>query len=105
MAAYMLYKERKEGILSTFPFGAMAFARLDERLKDDPLWREAKREAGRDPMRLTPKQPNVEFFTTEVGRRMPSNAVVPRQSVLLTLTSCMVGRSNTTNIPSVSVAQ
>ncbi|EXJ75631.1 uncharacterized protein A1O5_00138 [Cladophialophora psammophila CBS 110553] len=65
-AAYMLYKEKKEGILSTFPFGAFAFARLDNRLKDEPLWKEAKREPGRDPMGLTPKQPNVEFFTTEL---------------------------------------
>ncbi|KIW26761.1 uncharacterized protein PV07_06569 [Cladophialophora immunda] len=66
MAAYMLYKEKKEGILSTFPFGALAFARLDDRLKDEPLWKEAKTEPGRDPMGLTPKQPNVEFFTTEL---------------------------------------
>ncbi|KIW75491.1 hypothetical protein Z517_10232 [Fonsecaea pedrosoi CBS 271.37] len=66
MAAYMLYKEKKEGILSTFPFGAFAFARLDDRLKDEPLWKEAKREPGRDPMGLTPKQPNIEFFTTEL---------------------------------------
>ncbi|KAJ9603235.1 hypothetical protein H2200_012013 [Cladophialophora chaetospira] len=66
MAAYILYKEKKEGILSTFPFGAFAFARLDERLKDEHLWQEAKREAGRDPMGLTSKQPNIEFFTTEL---------------------------------------
>lgn len=67
MAAYMLYKDKKEGVLSTFPFGAFAYARLDDRLKDEPLWREAKREPGRDPMGLTPNQPNIEFFTTEVG--------------------------------------
>ena len=67
MAAYMLYKEKQEGILSTFPFGAFGFARLDDRLKDEPLWQEAKREAGREPMGLTQKQPNIEFFTTEVS--------------------------------------
>lgn len=67
MAAYLLYKEKKEGILSTFPFGAFAFARLDERLKDEPLWQEAKKEADRDPMGLTSKQPNIEFFTTEAS--------------------------------------
>lgn len=66
-AAYMLYKEKKTGILSTFPFGAFAFARLDERLKDDPLWKSAQREPGRDPMGLTQKQPNIEYFTTEAG--------------------------------------
>jgi hypothetical protein len=70
MSAYLLYKEKKEGILSTFPFGAFAFARLDERLKDEPLWKEAKREAGRDPMGLTSKQPNIEFFTTEASAGM-----------------------------------
>lgn len=68
MAAYMLYKEKKTGILSTFPFGAFGFARLDERLKDEPLWKEAmaKRNDGRDAMGLTETQPNIEFFTTEV---------------------------------------
>ncbi|EXJ86466.1 hypothetical protein A1O3_03417 [Capronia epimyces CBS 606.96] len=66
MAAYMLYKDKKEGVLSTFPFGAFAYARLDDRLKDEPVWKEAKREPGRDPMGLTPSQPNIEFFTTEL---------------------------------------
>ena len=71
MAAYMLYKEKKEGVLSTFPFGAFAFARLDDRLRDVPLWRDAKREPGRDPMGLTSKQPNIEFFTTEASTLIP----------------------------------
>ncbi|QKX55584.1 uncharacterized protein TRUGW13939_02678, partial [Talaromyces rugulosus] len=62
---YALWKEKKEGFLSTFPFGVFAFARLDERLKDEPLWKNAHRQPGRDPMGLTPKQPNIEFFTTE----------------------------------------
>ncbi|KAE8376037.1 hypothetical protein BDV26DRAFT_246087 [Aspergillus bertholletiae] len=62
---YAQWKEHKTGFLSTFPFGAFAFARLDERLKDEPLWRDAPREPGRDPMGLTSKQPNIEFFTTE----------------------------------------
>jgi hypothetical protein len=52
----------------SFPFGAFAFARLDKRLKDEPLWRDAERASGRDPMGLTPKQPNIELFTTEVRR-------------------------------------
>ncbi|KAI1617943.1 choline dehydrogenase [Exophiala viscosa] len=67
MNSYMLYKEKKEGVLSTFPFGAFAYARLDDRLKDEPLWKDAKREQGRDPMGLTKSQPNIEFFTTEAS--------------------------------------
>ncbi|PYI07236.1 alcohol oxidase [Aspergillus sclerotiicarbonarius CBS 121057] len=62
---YALWKDKKEGFLSTFPFGSFAFARLDDRLKHEPLWKNAPRQPGRDPMGLTPKQPNVEFFTTE----------------------------------------
>ena len=62
---YRLWKEEKKGALSTFPFGAFAYARLDERLKGDPLWDNAPREPGRDPMGLTSRQPNIEFFTTE----------------------------------------
>jgi hypothetical protein len=69
MASYMLYKEKKEGVLSTFPFGAFAYARLDDRLQNEPLWQQAKTEPGRDPMGLTPKQPNIEFFTTEASLR------------------------------------
>lgn len=61
----MLYKEKKTGFLSSFPFGAFAFARLDGSLKDDPTWKNAARKEGRDPMDLTQSQPHVEFFTTE----------------------------------------
>ena len=63
--SYQLWKDTKSGFLSTFPFGAFAFARLDDRLKDEPLWRETPRKEGRDPMDLTSKQPHVEFFSTE----------------------------------------
>ncbi|UNI23220.1 hypothetical protein JDV02_009052 [Purpureocillium takamizusanense] len=63
--AYQQWKDEKRGFLSTFPFGAFAFARLDERLADSQLWTSAPREPGRDPMGLTPGQPNIEFFTTE----------------------------------------
>lgn len=62
---YRLWKEEKKGALSAFPFGAFAYARLDERLKGDPLWEDAAREPGRDPMGLTSKQPNIEFFSSE----------------------------------------
>ncbi|KAH6717987.1 hypothetical protein BKA61DRAFT_598800 [Leptodontidium sp. MPI-SDFR-AT-0119] len=63
--AYRQWKEEKRGPLSTFPFGAFGYARLDERLKSEPLWQSAPREQGRDPMGLTPSQPNIEFFSTE----------------------------------------
>jgi len=62
---YALWKDQKAGFLSTFPFGAFAYARLDERLADSPLWTSAPRAPGRDPMGLTQAQPNIEFFTTE----------------------------------------
>ncbi|KAK8084979.1 hypothetical protein PG997_006250 [Apiospora hydei] len=62
---YQHWKDEKTGFLSTFPFGAFAYARLDERLADSPLWNAAPRLPGRDPMGLTPRQPNVEFFNTE----------------------------------------
>lgn len=64
--SYQLWKEKKAGVLSTFPFGIFGYARLDERLKDEPLWRDAPREEGRDPMGLTKDQPNIEFWNTEL---------------------------------------
>ncbi|KUJ16260.1 alcohol oxidase [Mollisia scopiformis] len=63
--AYRQWKEEKRGPLSTFPFGAFGFARLDDRLASDPVWKNASRKEGRDPMGLTSSQPNVEFFSTE----------------------------------------
>lgn len=67
MTTYTQWQKERTGFLSSFPFGAFAFARLDERLKDEPLWQEAMKKAqpGRDAMGLTSKQPNVEYFTTE----------------------------------------
>lgn len=35
---YLEWKPHKTGFLSSFPFGAFAFARLDTRLKHEPLW-------------------------------------------------------------------
>lgn len=63
--SYRQWKEERRGALSTFPFGAFGYARLDERMADDPLWTSATRAEGRDPMGLTPAQPNIEFFSTE----------------------------------------
>jgi choline dehydrogenase-like flavoprotein len=65
-STYALYQEKKTGILSTFPFGIFGYARLDERLQDSPLWTNAPRQSGRDPMGLTPSQPNIEFWNTEL---------------------------------------
>jgi choline dehydrogenase-like flavoprotein len=42
------------------------YARLDDRLQDSELWRNAHREEGRDPMGLTDKQPNIELWNTEL---------------------------------------
>lgn len=63
--AYRQWKEEKRGLLSTFPFGAFAYARLDDRLASEPLWSEGPRLEGRDPMGLTPSQPNIEIVSTE----------------------------------------
>jgi choline dehydrogenase-like flavoprotein len=63
--SYRQWKEERQGALSNFPFGAFAYARLDDRLADDPIWTSAKREPGKDPMGLTQAQPNIEFFSTE----------------------------------------
>ena len=55
-------------MLSIFPFGIFAWARLDERLKDSEMWQEAQRKApeGRDPMLLTKQQPHIEIWNTEM---------------------------------------
>ncbi|QSZ34313.1 hypothetical protein DSL72_005904 [Monilinia vaccinii-corymbosi] len=63
--AYRQWKEEKGGPLSTIPFGACAYSRLDERLASEPAWASAPRQPGRDPMGLTKSQPNIEFFNTE----------------------------------------
>ncbi|KAF5657791.1 alcohol oxidase [Fusarium heterosporum] len=59
------WKEEKKGPMTVFPFGIFAYARIDERLADSKIWNSAPRKEGRDPMGLTPKQPQIEFFTTE----------------------------------------
>jgi len=63
-SSYQLYVDKKEGVLSTFPFGIFGFARLDERLKNDAAWHIDAH--GRDPMGLTASQPNLEFWNTEL---------------------------------------
>ena len=51
--------------MSQFPFGSFAYARLDDRLKDSPLWQQALHHKGLDPMGLKPMQPHVEMWNTE----------------------------------------
>ena len=59
------WKEKKSGWLAQFPFGAFAFARLSDRIDvDSEEWRNLPRKTVRDPMDLTPEQPNIEFFHT-----------------------------------------
>jgi choline dehydrogenase-like flavoprotein len=64
-AAIQLWREKKTGFLASSPFGVGAFVPLDNRLKDAPDWVNAPRKPGRDPMGLTAKQPNAEFFTVQ----------------------------------------
>ena len=59
------YEENHTGFMSQIPFGSFAFARLDKRLEDSQLWKEADRIGELDPMGLKPTQPHVEFWNTE----------------------------------------
>jgi choline dehydrogenase-like flavoprotein len=59
------WKENKTGWLSSFPFGTVAWARLDDRLsRENEEWRSFERQPGRDPMGQTQSQPNVEYAHT-----------------------------------------
>ncbi|KAF4594778.1 GMC oxidoreductase [Ophiocordyceps camponoti-floridani] len=60
-----LWREGKQSALSSFGWGIVAFTRLDSRLSDSEVWNSASRGPGRDPMGLTPSQPNAELMTTE----------------------------------------
>lgn len=60
-----LWEKSRTGFLASYPSGSFAFARLDNRLADSALWSVAQKAPGRDPMGLTPRQPNVEFWNTE----------------------------------------
>ncbi|KAK3049989.1 hypothetical protein LTS18_012646 [Coniosporium uncinatum] len=92
-STYELYKDTKTGFLSTFPFGAIAYARLDDRLAEDAVWQDAVKKAaeegnvegeGRDPMGLAPNQPNVEYFSVECygGPKQYVDAPIAGQHVL-----------------------
>ncbi|KAH7091382.1 putative GMC oxidoreductase [Paraphoma chrysanthemicola] len=59
------YKTSGTGFLSQFPFGVFAYARLDDRLEGDALWKERRQSASRDALGTIPCQPHVEFWNTE----------------------------------------
>ena len=74
------WKENKSGWLATFPFGAFAFARLDDRLKEENVeWRNLPRQPGRDPMGLTSSQPSLEFFHTVCYGGPPEYTDFPKE--------------------------
>lgn len=67
MQSLKQYQETQTGAFAAFPFGAFAFARLDERLKDEPGWRDASRQKGLDPMDMYPDQAHVEYMHINVS--------------------------------------
>lgn len=47
--------------MGRFPFGPFAYARLDERMKEKPEWKQAlEKNPGVDPMGQLPGQPHIE---------------------------------------------
>jgi choline dehydrogenase-like flavoprotein len=97
-SSYMLYKEKKTGVLSTFPFGAFGYARLDDRLADSELWQNADRKQGRDPMGLTKRQPHVEYFTTELygGPKQYENFPIDKKHAFAMITELFAPHSKGT---------
>lgn len=75
--ARQLWTDTKTGVLAQIPIGVGAFVRLDERLKDSPLWNDAPREEGLNPMGLTPNQPTTELLTVEYYLDPRPDAVHP----------------------------
>jgi choline dehydrogenase-like flavoprotein len=68
MKAFQDYQANKTGPLSEYPFGAFAFARLDDRLKDSSLWKDAVTKQGLDPLGMHADQPHVELMHIHVSR-------------------------------------
>ena len=74
------WRENKSGWLAQFPFGAFAFARLDDRLMtENPEWRELSRRPGRDPMGQASSQPSLEFFHTVCYGGPPEYTDFPKE--------------------------
>lgn len=93
------WKRDKSGVLSTFPFGAFAYARLDDRLQDSELWQQARAQtAERDPMNLTVQQPHVEYFNTEcyAGPRWYDQRPVDNKHAFAMITELFSPRSRGT---------
>ena len=85
------WKESKTGWLATFPFGAFAFARLDDRLNaENAEWRDLPRRAGRDPMDLTSSQPNLEFFHTVCYGGPPEYTDFPKEGQFVFSMCCFL---------------
>jgi choline dehydrogenase-like flavoprotein len=85
------WKKDKSGWMSTFPFGAFAFARLSERLdEENPEWRALPREPGRDPMGLTESQPNHEFFHTVCYGGPPEYTDFPKEGQYAVSVCCFL---------------
>lgn len=75
------WRDNKTGWLSKFPFGAFAFARLDDRLtKENAEWREYERKGpGRDCMGQADSQPSLEFFNTVCYGGPPEYTDFPKE--------------------------
>ncbi|TKA78631.1 hypothetical protein B0A55_02677 [Friedmanniomyces simplex] len=85
------WKEKKSGWLATFPFGAFAFARLNDRLdRENPEWRALPRKPGRDPMGLTESQPNLEFFHTVCYGGPPEYTDFPKEGQFALAVCCFL---------------
>jgi choline dehydrogenase-like flavoprotein len=75
MKAFQDYQANKTGPLSETPFGAFAFARLDDRLKDSALWKDAVTKPGLDPLGMHPDQPHVELMHIHVSRTRSTKSI------------------------------
>ncbi|PLB43315.1 choline dehydrogenase [Aspergillus steynii IBT 23096] len=64
-ASLKQWEEEKSGVLTHIPCGVVAYSRVDDQLKNEPLWTESPRKQGHDPMGIRPNQPNIELLTLE----------------------------------------
>jgi choline dehydrogenase-like flavoprotein len=96
--AMQLWMTSQTGFLSSAPWGTFAYTRLDNRLADSSLWKDAPREQGCDPMGLTPQQPNIEFMNTEcyIGPANCTDFPVNGQSAFAIMTELFAPRSRGT---------
>lgn len=62
MKAFQEYQEKRTGVFAGSPFGAFAYARLDDRLKDEPLWKKGNSKPGLDPANMHSDQAHIEMM-------------------------------------------